>query len=126
MNMFDSLFGGKFECCRPRFALKSPCKPNSRFDGFLAPIFRQDEPQGYQPAGQLGSLRVSDDGLFDITLDDYVECMEMLAKQIVEARLIGKGKPPINKDDVAQLLRNQEKFVASTSDLPVCHVCVAP
>ena len=93
-------------------------KDASGFDGFLAPIFRQDEPQGYPPAGQLGSLRASDDGLFDMTLDDYVECMEMLAKQIVKARLIGKGKPPINKDDVAQLLREQEKFVAFTSDLP--------
>ncbi len=93
-------------------------KDASGFDGFLAPIFQHDEPQGYQPAGQLGSLRASDDSLFKITLDEYVECMEMLAKQIVEARLLGKGKPPINKDDVAQLLRKQEKFVAFTSDLP--------
>jgi hypothetical protein len=93
-------------------------KDASGLDGFLAPIFCQDEPQGYQAAGQLGSLRASDDGLFDMTLDDYVECLEMLAKQIAKAQLLGEGKPPINKDDVAQLLRQQKKFVAITSDLP--------
>ncbi|MBC8357208.1 MAG: hypothetical protein H8E66_34995 [Planctomycetes bacterium] len=99
-------------------AARKKGKPASGFDGFLAPIFKQDEPQGYQPAGQLGSRRMSDDGLFDMTLDDYVECLEMLAKQVVEARLIGKGKPPINKDDVTKLLQQQENFVAFTSDLP--------
>ena len=46
-----------------------------------------------------------------MTLADCVECMEMLARQIVEARLIGKGKPPLDKDDVAQLLAGKKSVV---------------
>jgi hypothetical protein len=87
-------------------------------DGFLCPVFVREEPQGYPPAGQEGGLRASDKGVFDFTLNQYVESLQMLMSRLDEARreLAAGEKLPIDKDLVASLLRDQHAFVAIASD----------
>ena len=45
-------------------------------DGFLPPIDCRGDGRGYSPAGGLSSPRVSDDGLFEITLEKYLELLD--------------------------------------------------
>lgn len=87
-------------------------------DGFLCPLFSMDEEQGYPPAGTLQGLRASDKALFEFSLDQYVDCLQLLVSQLDAARADDDEgeKPPIDIESVAELLRDQDAFVAIAGD----------
>lgn len=88
-------------------------------DGFLCPLFREEEATS-DDGGD--GRRASNVGVFEFTLDQYLDCLRLLMTQLDEARKLARkegkadSKPPISKDDVADLLRGQDAFVAIASD----------
>lgn len=67
-------------------------------DGFLCPVSTQGDGQsdGYQASGTLESARVSDGGLFEFSVEAYLELLDWTGRLLVEGKAsIPAEEPPI-------------------------------
>ena len=57
-------------------------KPSARWDAFLAPVSTRGDKQkhGYRVAGALGSQRVSDKGLLEMSLEEYLDLLRWICQ----------------------------------------------
>lgn len=88
-------------------------------DGYLTPIFEREPPDSYRPAGRFGAFRASDLSLLDMSLDDYVEVIEMLVAYHKQMKAVEGQKPPLPRDAIAALLSKQGVLPNVMSDIAI-------